>query len=446
MQRELPPSRAGMAAEPRAVPPARAGSARPAPATTGNLGAFLALVAIIAMMAALGCRDRTSCLEVAKRADLGETIARCTAEYDQTRDPRAAVAAVTAHVARAKERKLQRASERAARDDDDAVVAWAGRVGPAPGTALIWRRAAQVHEQRGQREAMLAAGQRALELWAQAGANGEAAYEARVLQQAYWSASQLLPALLAARRARALALASDDQEMRRGALGGLFSLLDEIGDQRGAAEVLEEARKITPPDDVQGRYHLHVNEGLLRFHEQRFELARLAYRQALALSEVVKAADFDRAVLYNLVEIEVILGELDAAARDLSAAVARLPADPPLYMRSARAFFTGLLARARRDPARAEAAVREPLAASPAADWAWQLETVLGGALADQGRRDEAIAAYRRAIASVEQLRRELAIDVLQLHLRERSERRTRPCSSSRRWPATATRRWRSPS
>lgn len=390
------------------------------PPSAGQTGGFLALVAIAAGMATPGCRDRTSCLEVAKRVELGETIARCTAEYEQTRDPRAAVAAVTAHVARAKERKRQNDGARGPRDDDDAVVAWANRVGDTPGTALIWRRAAQVHEQRGQREAMLAAGQRALELWAQAGANGEAAYEARVLQQAYWSESQLLPALVAARRARALALASDDQEMRRGALGGLFSILDEIGDHRGAAAVLEEARKVIPPDDMEGRYHLHVNDGLLRFHEQRFELARLAYRQALALSEVVKVADFDRAALYNLVEIEVILGDLDAAARDLSAAVAKLPADPPLYMRSARAFFTGLLARAQGDPARAEAAVREPLAASPPADWAWQLETVLGSALEDQGRREEAIAAYRRAIASVEQMRRALALDVLQLYLRDR--------------------------
>ncbi len=382
-------------------------------------GVLPALVAILGAVAAPGCRERTSCLDVAKRPDQAATIARCTAEYERTGDARAAVAAVTAHVTRARELAARGAAQ-GAPDDDDAVLAWARRVGDAPGTALIWRRAAQVHERRGQREEMLAAGHRALELWVRAGANGEAAYEARVLQQAYWSASQLLPALLAARRGRALALASDDQEMRRGSFFGLFAILAEIGDQAGAAAVLEEARRTTPADDVQAAYYLHFNEGLLRFHERRFELARLAYRRALALPDAVRTPDSDRAARYNLVEIEVLLGELDAAARDLDAAVALLPPDPPLYMRSARAFFTGLVARAQGDPARAEAAVRAPLAESPPPDWVWQLEHVLGGALEDQGRRDEAIAAYRRAIAAVEQMRRDVALDVLQLYLRDR--------------------------
>jgi len=389
------------------------------------------LVATIAVMVVLGCGDRTSCLEVAKRPDLAETIARCTAEYERTRDPRAAVAAVIAHAARAKDRKARRGGEPASAgapqsnsapgaDDDDAIVAWASRVGDTPGTALIWRRAAQVHERRGQRDAMLAAGQRAMELWALARANGEAAYEAVLLHQAYWSESQLLPALVAARRARTLALASDDQEMRRKALEGLFALLEEIGDQRGAAAVLEEVRAILPPDDLPGRYYLSFNEGQLQYHEQRLELARLSYRKALALPDDARTAEGDRAALYNLVEIDVARGELDVAALDLAAALARLPAEPSLDMRCARAFYTGLVARAQHDPARAERTVREPLAASPPVDWVWQLELVLGGALEDQGRRDDAAAAYRRAIAAVEQLRRVLAIDVLQLHLRDR--------------------------
>src|SRR5215208_3289308 len=109
----------------------------------GPAGMVLAFVAIIGAVAAPGCRESTSCLEVAKRPDLAETIARCTSEYERTRDPRAAVAAVTAHVTRAKASAPRRPGERGARDDDDdAVVAWADRVGDAPGTALIWRRAA----------------------------------------------------------------------------------------------------------------------------------------------------------------------------------------------------------------------------------------------------------------------------------------------------------------
>src|SRR5690606_1155211 len=104
--------------------------------------------------------------------------------------------------------------------------------------------------------------------------------------------------------------------------GDLFSILDEIGDQAGAAALLDEVRRATPPSDTHTRYYLLFYEGLLRFHERRYELARLSYRQALGLSGVAKDHGTDRAARYNLAEIGVVLGDLDAAERDLAAAIA----------------------------------------------------------------------------------------------------------------------------
>lgn len=329
----------------------------------------------------------------------------CSEQYERTRDPLAAAAVADALVAR---------------KDDAAVVAWAHRVGEVPGTALVWRRAYQAHQRRGERADMIAAAERAIRLWQQAGKPGAASYDAHTLKDAYLQESQLEAALEAARRERAFALASDDREMRHVSFTDLFGVLDEIGDQTEANALLRDMqRQIGSADPPRASRALKVAEGLSLFREGRFGLAQIAYRDALAIDKAQRT-DSKRATLYDLVEIEIILGDLDAAESDLDAALATLPAAPAPYMRSARAFFTALVARARHDAAGAEATLREDLARDPIPDWAWQLEDLLGKALEDQGRLDEALAAYRRAITVVETLRKALPTDALQTALRDR--------------------------
>lgn len=361
-----------------------------------------ALLGFAVVLAA--CRGEPSCLELDAERQPERAAAVCSARFERTRDPRAAVAVVNAH---------------AARKDDGAIVAWAERVGELDGTGKVWRRAAQAYERRGDRAAMLAAGARAMRLWERAGELGEAAYEAHVLRTAYFTQSELLPALQMARRERELALASDDAIMRWGSFTDLFSILDELGDYAGAKALLREMQQQTKADDLASLRVLRSCEGLMHFREGHLELARLAYRDALALPAEV-TAEVVRADTYNLVEIEVMLGDVDAAARALASAVATIPPESPAYVLSARAFFTALVARARGDLLGAEAQVRGSLAGEPVPFWAWQLEEQLGKTLEAQGRLDEALAAYRRSIAGVEVLRKEVALDVLQVALRER--------------------------
>jgi tetratricopeptide (TPR) repeat protein len=358
---------------------------------------------IVAALAA-ACRDPASCGAFEPGGDPDLTVEVCSAQYQRTWDPHAAVTV---------------AGALAARKDDAALVAWAARVGDVPGTARLWRGAYRAHQRRGDRASMIAAAQRAIRLWQQQGAPGEAAYDAHALKDVYLEASQLMPALETARRERELALASDDQEMRRISFSDLADVLHEVGDYSGGRALLRDMEQQIASPAPEAARALRFAQGLSHFDDGHLELARIAYRAALAI-DVPRRDSSDRAALYNLVEIEVILGELDAAGRDLTAALATLPDAPAPYMRSARAFFTALVARARHDAAGAEASVRAELARAPIADWAWQLEDLLGGALEDQGRLDEALRAYRRAIAAVEAMRTDLVTDALQTTLRNR--------------------------
>lgn len=366
----------------------------------GQLALWTAAVTALALA---GCRDQPGCPGPEPGRDPDLTLRLCRAEFERTGEPGAAVA-VTAALA--------------ARKDDAAIIAWARRVGELPGAAVVWRRAYQAHQRRGEREPMIAAAQRAIRLWQQAGAPGEAAYDYHTLKTAYLEQSELVSALEAARHERRLALASTDVDMQRASFADLTSVLTEIGDHAAVKALIREAQPRAAGDPPMTRA-LRFAEAAVHFHDGRFELARLAYRDGLAIDEA-GGADVDRAALYSLVEIGVLTGDLAGARRDLAAAIATLPAEPRPHQISARAFFTALLAHASGDARRAEATLQDALARSPILDWTWQLEDLLGKALEHQGRLDDALAAYRRAIAAVETLRRDLPSDVLQVALRER--------------------------
>jgi CHAT domain-containing protein/tetratricopeptide (TPR) repeat protein len=366
------------------------------------LGVLLPALVALASLTGSACRGaRASCLEGASSRSAERTVAVCSAEYQRTGDPRVAVAAVQAHVAL---------------KDDAAVLRWAERVGEAPGAALIWRRAMQAHQRRGEHDQMLVAGRRSMALWKKQGAPGDGAYDGHVLKESLWERSELLTALEIARKARALALASTDQEMRHVTLFDLFGILGEVGDYAGAAAILREAQGQLAEMPDEARRELWVAEGLMHFRRGNLELARQAYRKAAAGPPVAN----QRAAFYNLSEIAVMQGEPEVAARELASAVALLPEDPPPALLAARAYFTALVAIAQGEPPRAVAEARGALARQPSLDWQWQLEIALGKALEAQGQTDDAVAAYRRAIAAVERMRKEVALDPLQVALRDR--------------------------
>lgn len=371
----------------------------------------------LSALASVGCKkggEACASLDAERAPERALAVCRGEAERagaqgDAVRQARAAVAVVNALTAL---------------KDDAGVIAWAARVGDLPGAAKVWRRAAQAHERREEPQAMKAALRRSAALWEQAAQPGEGAYDLHLLRQQLFAEGQLLPALELARRERQLALTSDDAVMRWASFQGLFALLDEIGDYAGAKALLREQQARTDPKDTPSMRSLRFCEGLMFFREGRLELAKLAYRDALAMVDPETPAEELRPDYYNLVEIEVLLGDLAAAEQHLAAAVASLTAEADVNARSARAFFTALVALAKGEPGAAEAALAPALAPAPApapaAFWAWQLEELFGKVLEAQGKGEQALAAYRRSIVVIEAMRRELAVDALQVALRER--------------------------
>jgi len=360
---------------------------------------------LLAVVAVACSRGPEPCEDVAKRDDHAATIARCTAEYERERDVRAGVAAALAQ---------------SRQHDETGLLAWAERLGDVPAAAPVWREVAIVRARRKERARMLEARDKALAGWLALGKLGEAAYEAHEIMRAHWVASELAPSLAAARLGRRLALASDDREMHRISLGDLFILMIGIGDTAAASELLAEATKTVSPDDREMRFYLSFYEGQLQFRAGRLAAARAAYGRVLDLAAAVDDPASLRSAHYNLVEIELALGDIESARTHLSRALSLIPADAPPHARSAAAYYTALVDLAEQAPARARATLAAALAASPIDDWAWQLEHLMGRAREALGELDEAAAAYARAISVVERMRREIQNDPLQLALRDR--------------------------
>ena len=360
---------------------------------------------LLAALIATGCRTSERCADVARRADHGATIAKCTAAYERDHAIGDGVAAALAHA-------------RAGHDDE--VLAWATRLGKAPPAAPVWRAAAEIHAKRANRAAMIAARDNALSGWTALGKPASAAYEAHEIMQAHWRASELSPALVAARRGRALALASGNRDMQLATFGDLFAVLNGIGDTAAATALLDEVRAQLAPDDRAQAFYVHFYEGQLQFRTGRLAAARAAYHRVLALAAAVDDPASLRSAHYNLVEIELGLGEIAAARRELARALALVPSDAPSHARSAAAYFTALVELAEQTPERAAATLAPALTASPIDDWAWQLELAMGQAREALGQLDGAEQAYERSIAIVERMRREVALEPLQLALRDR--------------------------
>ncbi len=357
------------------------------------------------LLAGASCKKRTGakrCSEELAASDPDRTIADCSPRFLQTRDAAAALAVGLAF---------------AHKGDDESLLRWAERVGPMAGTAKLWRRVSQAHERAADERGMFAAATRAMELWEQQGQPGEAAYEGHVLKEWYWERSELQAALQVTRRARALALASDDREMQETTFFDLVAILGESGDYGRVAELLREGQQLFAGARDEVRRQLRVAEGLTHFRQHNLELARLSYRDAV---EGAPPSDNTRAAYYNLAEIEAMLGDSAAAARDLAAAKALIPAEPPPSLLHALAYFTAVVGLAAGDAAAAERETAAALGQAPNQDWRWQLELVRGQALEQLGRRDEALAAYRRAAEVVDEMSRLMKLDVMRIALRDR--------------------------
>jgi len=349
--------------------------------------------AVILFAAALkGDRQSASmqCVDTYGRGDYLAALSVCDAEFTATRHPQSGITAA-------------RAAFRLERYDE--VLLWPQRLAGTPEEPAAWLVTGAVHNQLHQGTRAKHAYLAALELYRAA---GDAKHAADCLYRLFylsWRASEHRDAFVFAMQAFEEAARAHDASRQVLALEGLFTSLYEIGDLDAAARVVDKLDGLVSADDRVTRSRLALHRGAVLMGQSMPAAARRAFNDALRLGDAGNA-DFALPVHFNLVESDLLLGDLNGADDHLRATqqiAAAVRADQ--NHAAALAFYGSWLdyERGRFD----EAARRVTVALNEATipDWRWVLQFRLGKAEQARGRSAAAEDAYQKAVDGLEDLR-----------------------------------------
>lgn len=203
--------------------------------------------------------------------------------------------------------------------------------------------------------------------------------------------------------------AGDDAQIFAGRMR-LSELFVDIGASRLAKTWLEHARRSPTAEEPTARAQILSNEGFHAFNDGQHELAGVAFEQALVDFEGEQAWFEARSTHLNLAEVALELGHVEQARRHLDAAVdiqTRLDVAIGSNQLSSAVHYGALVELADGNPQRALERLEGLPAEDTPLDWAWKLHTARGRASVALGRVDEAEAAFRSAVETVEALRTE---------------------------------------
>jgi len=365
----------------------------------------LGLAGILAVWLAVclpGCRKSglQECLGLNEKLQYEAAARRCAEVYTAEGDADAGVAAARAHYFLG---------------HPDEALAWRDRLVKAgkarPGIEAL---AAAVHQQRGEIEEAERAYRRDLALSRSAGDHRRVADNLyRLFYLTSGRASHRENFLLAS-EALQEATKAQNRELQALAAHALFASLFEVGDLQGARKALEAARELIDEEDRNAQASLFNNLGAVLFAEGRPALARRNFERALELG-AGSTPELLRAIHLNLTEVHLVLGDVEGAARRLSQYSKHL--EPGLPVPASFYSYRARVALAQGHPADAAADLAKALSEDPEPEWAWQLEYQQGLVAEARGDLPAAEAAYRRSIATVEEMRRSLAFDELKAWL-----------------------------
>lgn len=371
-------------------------------------------------LAGCGKSGLQECLDLNDAQRYEEAARRCEEVYADEGKAEAGVAAARAHYFLGQ---------------PDEALAWRDRLErdgkTRPGIEAL---AAAVHQQRGEVEEAERAYRRDLELSRAAGDHRRAADNLYRLFYLTFGRTTHREAYLLASESLQEATKAQNRDLQALAAQALFTSLFEVGDLQGARSSLEAARELIDAEDRDAQASFQNNLGAVLVAEGRLALARRSFEQALELA-AGSTPEFLRAVHLNLTEVDLLLGDVEGAARRLSDYSQHLepgrPAPASFHSYKARvALAQGRHAEAAEDLAKG-------LSADPKPEWAWQLEYQQGLLAEARGDLPAAEAAYRRSIAIVEEMRRSAVFDELKAWL---LDERRQPFEALFRLQATAGR------
>jgi tetratricopeptide (TPR) repeat protein len=361
---------------------------------------FLGLVVFLT-----GCREDSlrGCTDLLAAKRYAEAVKACEHVYATEGNPSAGAAAAWAHYLLGRRENVLGWKDRLVK---------AGKVPPG-----LWSLAATVHLEQGKTAQAEQAYRREVAVSRSAGDHRQAADALYRLFYMLWGQASHRQVFLLASEAMQEAARAGDPDLEARAAQAVYTVLYDIGDLAGARRALEAARGLVDARAPAEQARVLNNLGTVLFAEGRLALARRRYQQALELGSAGTDTRFSLVVHQNLAEVDLELGEIEKAARDLARAEECLkPGQPtPVSLLYHRARLE--LARGRIAPA-AET-VSTALAAEPELEWAWQLQ-YLQGQIAE-AHKDFRMAedAYERSIATVEEMRRTLSFDELKAWLQD---------------------------
>lgn len=360
-----------------------------------------------------GCRESglQECLDLFEAQRHEQAAQRCAEVYAAGGDAAAGTAVVFAHYSLGHE---------------DEVLSWVERLAKAgkvrPG---VWGLAAAVHQQRGDLEAADRDFRRDLELHRADDHQPSIADTLYRLSYNSWQRSRHREAFLFANEALEAAAKAGDRELEKRCAQVLYSVLYEVGDLEGARQALEATGNPADEEDPAARARFLANRGGMLVDEGRPALARRDLEQALAAGAGRMDDRFFRRVHLNLTAVHLGIGGGGGGRGDIRQAAHHLEeawkhAEPGAARPAALLYYRARVDLARGRPAEAVQSLAAALDQDLAPDWVWDLEHLRGQAEEARGNLEEAEAAYRRSIAVVEEMRRELAFDELKSWLLDR--------------------------
>ena len=350
-------------------------------------------VALVSIIAALGCRGREAPCARAQR--LGETapiVAICTAEFQRTHDPEPGLAAL---------RALGAGSDQAAAHALSSQLTGTA----AESAALVVLAEMSVRLRDPQAAAQLGS---TMDQLLRGHHLGEAAAVARLQGKLGWAQSQYQEALAGFDRSVQLAEQAGDLALKTKALLGAFTMLLELGDLRGARQALQEATRGAASVDPDTRRFIAFDRGLLAAAEEQPQQAAAAFAEVLHAPGGKPTSELSWNSSLNLLALA-----LDSA--DLPAAGAAMQSVEKIFTqgeyhdrpssRIARSLYAARLERLRGQPARALDLLAGVQADKPSLQWAWQLALERGRALSALKQPQAAGAALEESAQAVEALR-----------------------------------------
>ena len=241
------------------------------------------------------------------------------------------------------------------------------------------------------------------------------------LLSTYWQQADYAAALKAGSEGLLTARQIQDDTWASYHLQGLFSVLLDMGDLRGARAALEEASRLSSGDSPSDTFYLDMNRAIVLRNQGLAHLARDTLLKAQ--ERIPEIPNLDRGSLrsfhLNVVSTALDLGELDLARKHLELAWQQKNPDGSLF--EALHYFKARWANAAGEPEQARLLSQQALEMGATGDWVPRLAKEQGKALRALGEEAGAVAAFERAIAGVEALQEQVGFDRLKPWIAERN-------------------------